>query len=62
MITLLFALLLSAPPPERDFSKVEIKTEKVTGNVHVLYGARGNTAFVTADAFIDTIAKDLSRG
>ena len=28
--------------PQQDFSKVEIKTEKAAGNVHVLYGAGGN--------------------
>src|SRR5688572_14174533 len=28
--------------PQMDFSKVEIKTEKAAGSVHVLYGAGGN--------------------
>ena len=44
MTPLLAALLLSAPPPQRDFSKVEIKIEKVAGNVSMLTGAGGNIA------------------
>src|SRR5687768_16295486 len=33
----------AAPAPQQpDFSKVEIKTEKAAGSVHVLYGAGGN--------------------
>ena len=40
----LFALLLAATPllAQRDFSKVEIKAEKVAGSVYMLTGAGGN--------------------
>jgi glyoxylase-like metal-dependent hydrolase (beta-lactamase superfamily II) len=44
MTILLLALLVAAPPPERDFSKVEIKAEKVAGNVYILVGTGGNIA------------------
>jgi glyoxylase-like metal-dependent hydrolase (beta-lactamase superfamily II) len=44
MTPLLAVLLLAAPPRQRDFSKVEIKVEKVAGNVSMLTGAGGNIA------------------
>lgn len=47
MLALIFLLL--AAPPERDFSKVEIKTAKVAGNVYVLYGAGGNIGVTLGD-------------
>ena len=58
----LIALLLAAPP-ERDFSKVEIKTVKVAGNVYVLYGAGGNIGVTVGDdgvAMIDDQFAPLS--
>ncbi|HUJ26461.1 MAG TPA: MBL fold metallo-hydrolase [Myxococcales bacterium] len=59
----LIALLLAAPPPERDYSKVEIKTVKVAGNVYVLYGAGGNIGATVGDdgvAIIDDQFAPLS--
>ena len=43
MCALLLVLAAArAPLPQRDFSKVEIKTTKVAGNVYVLEGSGGN--------------------
>jgi cyclase len=58
----LIALLLAAAP-ERDFSKVEIKTAKVAGNVYVLYGSGGNIGVTVGDdggAIIDDQFAPLS--
>src|SRR5947209_7624021 len=49
----LFAAVLvvtgSAWAQQRDFSKVEIKTEKVAGNVYVLKGSGGNIGLSVGD-------------
>jgi glyoxylase-like metal-dependent hydrolase (beta-lactamase superfamily II) len=47
LLILLLALPAAAQQP--DFSKVEIKTVKVAGNVHVLYGVGGNIAATAGD-------------
>ena len=38
-----------APPPLPDFSKVQVETQKVAGNVYMLVGAGGNIAVSTGD-------------
>jgi glyoxylase-like metal-dependent hydrolase (beta-lactamase superfamily II) len=53
----------SAAAQERDFSKVEIKTAKVAGNVYVLYGSGGNIGVTVGDdgtAIIDDQFAPLS--
>jgi len=51
MRTLALGLLLSAAASaqQRDFSKVEIKTSKVAGNVYLLQGSGGNIAATVGD-------------
>ena len=53
-LALLAALALAAPPAwphaqDQDLSKVEVKAEKVAGNVYVLYGAGGNIGVSVGD-------------
>ena len=46
------ALLATAPQPalaQRDFSKVEIKAEKLADGLHVLFGAGGNIGVLSGD-------------
>ena len=47
----LFALLLASTPllAQRDFSKVEVKAEKVAGSVYMLTGAGGNIGVSVGD-------------
>ena len=62
-MTAILALLLAAGPGDRDYSKVEIRTEKVAGNVYVLYGAGGNIGVTVGEdgvAIIDDQFAPLS--
>ena len=42
LLLVLFALAVSAFAQERDFSKVEIKVQQVSGSIYMLSGAGGN--------------------
>ena len=49
LLLVLFALAVSAFAQERDFSKVEIKVQKVAGTVYMLTGAGGNIGVSVGD-------------
>jgi glyoxylase-like metal-dependent hydrolase (beta-lactamase superfamily II) len=48
-LSLMLGLLLAPAPQEQDFSKVEIKTERVADGVYVLEGAGGNIGVSAGD-------------
>ena len=45
----LAAVVFHAPAQGRDFSKVQIKTVKLTDSIHVLFGAGGNIGVSVGD-------------
>ncbi len=47
ILSVLMALVLYVSANAQDFSQVKITTEKLTDNIHVLFGAGGNIAILT---------------
>ena len=48
-LLVLTARLSAQQPPQQDFSKVQVETQKVAGNIYMLVGAGGNIAVSTGD-------------
>ena len=48
-LLVLTARLTAQQPPQQDFSKVQVETQRVAGNIYMLVGAGGNIAVSTGD-------------